>query len=319
MNNKLILEKLDHLQISYKTNYDLSRSSYFRTGGYVDLVIYPNTIEKFTNLVSYFSSANLDYSVFGSTTNCIFKDDTNLNVIVFTTKMNSISIESNIHIEAGTRLPKMCNVFAKESISGFEELQGIPATLGGAVYMNAGCYGNEISKYLISVQILTKDGQVEEFQKDECKFDYRYSIFHEMECFILSAKFIKKNGNRKDLLKKISKLHQHRHDILEYDYRNVGSVFVTHDLYMDLAKSHIAYKIELIFIRLFVYKIFRVKTNKLLNIVTFNFFNLGEFSDIVSIKTMNVVINNGVKTDVIEKYISRIQFLTGNRVEIELI
>jgi len=319
MSNKHTLRKLDYFQIPYVVNYDLGKSSYFQTGGIVEIAVYPENVKHLVNLVNYFSSFNIDYLVFGATTNCIFKDDTKLNVIVFTTKMNSISIESNIHIEAGTRLPKMCNVFAKESISGFEELQGIPATLGGAVYMNAGCYGNEISKYLISVQILTKDGQVEEFQKEECKFGYRYSIFHEMDCIILSAKFIKKNGNRKDLLKKISKLHQHRHDILEYDYRNVGSVFVTHDLYMDLAKSHVAYKIELIFIRLFVYKIFRAKTNKILNIATFNFFNLGEFSDIVSIKTMNVVINNGVKTDVIEKYISRIQFLTGNRVEIELI
>lgn len=319
MIDKETLEKLDFFQIPYVSNYDLEKSSYFQTGDIAEIAVYPESVNHLKSIVNYFSDSDIDYLVFGATTNCIFKDNTKLDVIIFTTKMNSMSIENDIYIETGVRLPKMCNIFAKESISGFEELQGIPATLGGAIYMNAGCYGNEISKHLISVQILTKDGRVKELQKKECKFGYRSSIFHEMDCIILSAKFVKKNGNRERLLERISKLHKHRHSTLEYSYRNVGSVFVTHDIYMDLSKRSLTYKMALIFIRLFIHKAFRIKTNKLLNIVTFNFFNLNSFLAIVSIKTMNVVINNGAKTEVIEEYISKVQSLTGNRVEIELI
>jgi UDP-N-acetylmuramate dehydrogenase len=319
MKYQLIIERLDCLQISYKTDYDLAKSSYFQTGGSVALAVYPNTIEKFTNLVAYFSSKNLDYSIFGWTSNVIFKDDTNIEIGIFSTKMRSISFEDVVYAEAGMMLPKMCNMLAKESISGFEELQGIPATLGGAIYMNAGCYGNEISRHLISVTIITKDGCLKEMQKSECKFGYRYSIFHEIDCIILSAKFIKNKGDKNILLNKILKLHNHRHFILEYGYRNVGSVFVTHDLYSDLAKNHLAYKIVLFFIRFFIHKVFRVKTNKFLNFVTFSFFHLNKFLSIVSVKTMNVLINSGSGTKAIEEYIYEVQALTDNRVEIEVI
>ncbi|MDC1066122.1 FAD-binding protein [Candidatus Pseudothioglobus singularis] len=314
-----MIEKLNHLEISYKSNLDLKKSSYFQTGGIINLAIYPDTIDKFLSLVAYLSAKKYKYSVFGWTSNCIFKKDTNLEIVIFSTKMRSLTFDNFVYAEAGVMLPKMCNILAKASISGFEELQGIPATLGGAIYMNAGCYGNEISRNLISVTILTKQGHIKEMKKNECNFGYRYSIFHEIDAIILSAKFKKNKGEKNALQKKILELHNHRHFILEYDYRNVGSVFVTHDIYSDLAKKNLVYRFILFFIRFFIHKIFRVKTNSFLNSVTFSFFGLNRYINIVSIKTMNVLINNNTDTRLLEEYINDVKSLTDNRVEIELI
>ena len=317
---EIIKSILEEKKIAYKEGYQLSKSSYFQTGGKVLLAIYPQSVCELEFLISYFTNKKLKCRIFGATSNCIFKDKTNLDYVIFTRKMRSISFEKNsFEVESGVMLPRLCNLLAKKGISGFEELQGIPGSIGGAIFMNAGCFGNEISKNLISVKVFNPDGKISEMSASDCKFRYRYSIFHNLNYVILSARFRVAYSSTKRLMKRISFLHRYRHEILEYDYRNVGSVFVTHDIYSDFAKQKFQFKFVLYFLRLFVYKIFRVKTNIVLNKVVLKMFNLERYSGIISHKTMNVIVNNNTSTEQVEEYIKDVKKITKNRVEIELI
>jgi len=312
-------EKIENLHVELRREYNLSRSSYFQTGPKLNYAFFPSSVDEFIETYLILNDLNLNFQVFGATSNCIFKDDSSLRIAIFTRKIKNIKILNNsIEVDSGVMLPGFCNKMAKGSYAGFEELQGIPGSIGGAIYMNAGCFGNEISRHLISVKVLKKNGSVEIIKKEDCRFGYRNSVFHSKDFLILSATFEKIIGDKKFLTKRISDLHIYRHNILEYDYRNVGSVFVTHDIYADLAKQSKLFKYCIFFLRVFFYRIFRIKNNRILNFLAVKIFHLEKFKKIFSIKTMNVLINSGQDTKLIEEYINRISRLTGNRSEIEL-
>lgn len=317
---------LDNHNIEYEKNIELEKITYFKSGGKINILLTPQDVEKLKLIVIFLNEKILQYKIIGGTTNCIFLDQTNIDIVISLKKFKSIlfdSLNNEMIVEAGVKLPTLVAQLKNKSIEGFEGLEGIPAMLGGAIYMNAGSYGYEISDNLISITIMDKYGRIFQLTKEECIFSYRKSIFHEIhkDKIIIFIKFKIRKGNKIEIENKITFYYNHRRTTLEYKNPNVGSVFVTHDIYSEFAKKSFLYKIILFFMRTFVHRIIRAKSNFLLNIITLRFFGLNLYSDLVSKKTMNVVINNGTGTDKIIKYIDKVNLLIGAdiRREIEII
>jgi UDP-N-acetylmuramate dehydrogenase len=318
-----VVSQVNEFSVDHKVNVFLKKASYFLTGGVIRISIYPKNIVQLQKVINFLGDSKLSFYIFGATTNSVFCDNTDLDIVIFTGKLNCMKLHEGkmeFYAEAGSRLPKLCNELLKKSITGFEELHGIPGTIGGAVFMNAGCYGNDISKNLICVDYIDKDGLLKTVQRGQCGFGYRKSIFQKelKGVIIVGARFKYSFSHSNDIIDKMEKFHKHRHKFLEYSYRNVGSIFVTHDIYMELAKRHIPYRVLLFFMRVFFHKIFRIKTNKYLNYLTFFYFGLMDYMFVVSEWTMNVAVNRGHKTSMLVEYIEEIKRLTNFEIEVEI-
>ena len=326
MVNSSLLQFLNKNKIKFDTDVELKKITYFKSGGVIDFFIAPEGIDMLSLTISFLNNNNLKFKVLGASTNCIFLDETNIDIIVSLKNLKQIEFnfdDMEVNVEAGVMLPKLVRKLKDNSIVGFEGLEGIPATLGGALFMNAGSYGYEISDYLTKVTFMNEDGSLSNLTKDDCLFKYRESIFKNSYNgkIIIKAKFELKIGDKNKIEKKISFYHDHRYKTLEYKYPNVGSVFVTHDIYKELAKKSLLYKAVLIFTRMFVHRIIRAKSNFLLNQITFRFFGIKNYLDVVSEKTMNVIVNRQIGTKKIIDYIDKVHNLIGKNIrkEIEII
>jgi UDP-N-acetylmuramate dehydrogenase len=132
---------------------------------------------------------NLPFIAIGRGSNILFRNDY-FDGVVLVNKMTNYSInETEVCAESGVNLPLLARKTAKLDLSGFEKLVGVPGTIGGAVCMNAGVGDLEISDLLISVEVMTNDGKIKSYNKDECGFKYRGSLFQSKNEFILRAFF----------------------------------------------------------------------------------------------------------------------------------
>jgi len=319
---ELIGAFLDQNNISYKTDIPLSRFSYFKTGGNIAFLILPDSLKKLQDLVKFFKKNTLIYTIFGNTSNCIFKDDTNIDFLINLKKIKYMDIEENeIIVGAGYSLPKFVYKCAQQGIMGFEGLEGIPGTIGGAVIMNAGSYGYDIGDNIKKVLTLNSLGKIIEYNKESLVFDFRYSNFKDTPdeiIFEIVFDILEQDISKASQIKaKMNQYKQHRYLFLERNFPNVGSVFKTDDIYRDIAKENIGYRVLLFIVRTFVHRLLRIKDNRLLNYLTFKYFNIN-YQKIVSQKTMNTVINVKSKTNNIEKYINHVKSISNNSLELEI-
>ena len=129
--------------------------------------------------------------VIGNGSNILFSSQKIENPIIHTGSIKNISVVTEtFEIEAGVKAQALSKLAYEKGFSGFEFLIGIPATLGGAIYMNAGAHGQTISDYLISAKVYdVKNGKILNLKKEELNFSYRHSILKEKEYILLSAKF----------------------------------------------------------------------------------------------------------------------------------
>ena len=132
--------------------------------------------------------------------------------------------ENTCYAEAGVKLSKLVKECIKRNLKGFETLIGIPGTLGGALIMNAGAFGNEISKYLVAVDILNNKGIVEQKSADEIRFIYRSSTFNKND-ILLSAEFRLEKSSEFEIRKNRDSVNQQRKNTQPLKYRSAGSVF----------------------------------------------------------------------------------------------
>ena len=162
----------------------------------------------------------------GSGSNLLVNDK-NINAFVITTAraIKDIKIENNtIFADSGVMLGKLVKEAIKHKLTGLESLAGVPGTLGGALKMNAGAWGSEISNYLISVEVIGSDGIIKMLKPTDLKFGYRKSSFSSEE-FILSAQFKLKASSEEDIKRIKTKASEGRIKTQPLKYRSAGSVF----------------------------------------------------------------------------------------------
>lgn len=172
-----LLALFEKQNIEYKTNLSVRDRSSFKIGGRVALAIYPANAEQTAIALSALNGAGIKHEIIGNASNLLFAFDYYNGAFVFTDRLDACDLyEEYIACGAGVSLTHLANLAAKSSLSGLEFAYGIPGFLGGAVYMNAGAYGGQMSDVVIHTVALNKrTGQI--CRLDECEFSYRKSIY----------------------------------------------------------------------------------------------------------------------------------------------
>ena len=212
----------------YKENVSFKTLTTYRTGGSASLVVYPKSIDGLKVLIKFIKDNNIDFKIFGNGSNILASDKDYDGVIIKLTKLNHFRILFNrLYIESGASLMGISNTLCKSGYSGFEFACGIPGTIGGAIYMNAGAYLEDISRVLISVKVLDlNDLSIKKINNKKLGFKYRHSILQENNNYIiLSGVFKIKKGNRGKILKLIVERKQRRVETQPLEYPSAGSVF----------------------------------------------------------------------------------------------
>ena len=174
----------------YRLREPLSRHTSFRIGGPAAIMAFPKTTEELKLLLQGAAAVGVQPYILGAGTN-ILAPDKGLDALVICLKDALCGIrrldETRLEIYAGESMAKAA-VFAKNhALTGLEFAHGIPGTLGGGVYMNAGAYGGELKQIVESVTILTMDGEEKTLSGEECGFGYRTSVYQKLPCVIVRA------------------------------------------------------------------------------------------------------------------------------------
>lgn len=208
-------------------NIDVSKHTTYKTGGIFSLLVEPFDVNGLTAIIKYLKDKSIKYFIIGNGSNVIMPDNYNDVVIIKLTNLcNYIVDKEYIEIEAGTLMPKVALELAYKGISGFEFCSGIPGTIGGGVYMNAGAYGKEIKDSIISACVYDIDlGEVKNLLVNEMDFSYRHSIFMNDNFIILSAKFKYDVGDKEEIVRLINDRRRRRVETQPVGEASAGSVF----------------------------------------------------------------------------------------------
>ena len=226
MNNFILeLEKLNLEKI--EKDISLSTLTTYKTGGIDKLVVYPNNINNLKQMLKLIHKYNIKYFILGKGSNTLFSDKEFKGVIIKLDKLNNFKIkQTEIYVESGMILSKLVQASVKNELTGLEFAIGIPGTIGGAIYMNAGAYGNNMSDIVKSVIVLNEKFQIKEIPLEKLKFDYRYSIFQDNKNLICVAANIKlEHGNHDEIASKIKENLLKRKNSQPLEYPSAGSVF----------------------------------------------------------------------------------------------
>ena len=221
-----LIEFLNSLGI-VKENVSIKTITSFKIGGFSKFVFYPNSINSLKESINYLNDNKIDFKVWGMGSNILASDDDYHGVIIKLDQMlNSIQIEGNIvTVDAGVSLIALAYKTCLLGLSGFEYATGIPGSVGGALYMNAGAYKHDTYEILNRVYVL-KNNDFVWMNKDEIQFSYRHTSFCEhKDWIILKAEFILNYGEINDIERIINDRKQRRMQSQPLNYPSAGSVF----------------------------------------------------------------------------------------------
>lgn len=212
--------------IDIRFDEPLKEYTYTKVGGAVDYLAFPRNRYELVRIVEFANREKIDWIVLGNSSNIIVRDGGIRGFVIRMDKLNSVTVSGyTIEAEAGANLIETTRVALHHSLTGFEFACGIPGSIGGAVFMNAGAYGGEVAHILVSAQILTPAGYVETLDARELRFGYRSSILQENGAIVLSAKFALKPGNHTVIRQEMDRLTHLRQLKQPLEYPSCGSVF----------------------------------------------------------------------------------------------
>lgn len=210
---------------SVRENVPLAPFTTFRIGGNAAIYVEPNTAADVIAARRFSNEQHLPFFMLGNGSNVLISDDGFAGVVVnLETGFNKLSIEGNVvTAQAGVRMATFVDFAIRNNLKGVEMLAGIPATIGGAVWMNAGCYGGETSDHLLDVSLVRGEAYLT-LTKAECGFRYRHSGFEPGD-IVLQARFALAPGNASELREIKLKHLLHRNEVQPVNLPNCGSVF----------------------------------------------------------------------------------------------
>lgn len=210
----------------YKENVSFKSLTTYRTGGNARLVYFPFDVSSLRNVLSYIRDNDISFKVFGNGSNILASDSDYDGVIIKLKHLNEMEfLDGKISVSAGYSLCVLANTVSKMGYSGLDFACGIPATVGGAVYMNAGAYLSDISSVLEKVEFLDENYEVKCLDKKDLDFSYRHSIFMDRKWIILRAYFTLEKESVKDMIDLIEDRKMRRVVSQPLEYPSAGSVF----------------------------------------------------------------------------------------------
>ena len=196
-----------------------------RVGGAIDWVLSPTTEEQAAALIHQLEEQDIAWRPLGSGSNVLADDGEHHYVIVSLKELKSNPVFNGnlVSISAGYSLPRLCIDAARHGLSGIEGLNGIPGTVGGALWMNAGAYGQEIGTVVETVRV-ARDGRVVEIRGNEVKWNYRHTSFREGE-LLLGASLVLHPDDREAIVERMEKAKSQRLATQPHGARSAGCFF----------------------------------------------------------------------------------------------
>ncbi len=214
--------------ISVYLNEPLSGHTGFQTGGNAALMVLPQSRAAFIETVKILRNENIDFFILGKGSNVLALDEGYAGAVVKTERaLSDITFGENgeVYCEAGVSLAALCRSCAERGLSGLEFAFGIPGTVGGAVFMNAGAYDGEMKDVVTYADVLFTDGNTGKVYGDELKFSYRHSFAEDCGAIILGAGLKLKKGNKAEIVSRMSELMDRRKEKQPLEYPSCGSTF----------------------------------------------------------------------------------------------
>lgn len=206
-------------------NEPMNTHTTYRAGGPAEVYLYPQTLEQWAFVLKLAQTENIPLRVIGFGSNILVSGKGIGGITCSTKKMNRIVVDENrIAAQAGAPLDKVCELACKAGLAGMEKLSGIPGSVGGAVFMNAGAYGQETADCLEYFDIIDWEGRPATLSKEGVKFSYRH-VEGLPKCIILSAGFSLKKDNFAQLLAARSSVQHSRVEKQPLEFPSAGSVF----------------------------------------------------------------------------------------------
>ncbi|GEL75965.1 UDP-N-acetylmuramate dehydrogenase [Tenuibacillus multivorans] len=199
-----------------------------KIGGPADLFIRPKSIDSLKDALAILKKHDLPIRVIGRGSNLLTPDEGIRGAVIqFGKGLDHLEVlDDQIRVGGGYPLVRLAAMISRESLSGLEFAAGIPGSVGGAVFMNAGAHGSDISKILVKAHILFEDGTTEWLTNEQMQFDYRKSVLQdERKGYCIEAVFQLARGDKKAVLKEMKKHKEYRRETQPWDYPCAGSIF----------------------------------------------------------------------------------------------
>ncbi len=212
-------------KVSY--NEMMSGHTTFGAGGPADGYVEVDNADQLVSIVSLCRKNDIPFIILGNGSNCLFTDKGYRGLVIHVGKeMSSITVSGNIIMaEAGAMLSKVSSAAQEAGLSGLEFASGIPGSVGGALFMNAGAYGGEMKDVVVYADVCDTLGNVIRMTKDELKLGYRSSIIEKEGYVVLSVFLELEPGSKKDILAVMQDYNTRRKNKQPLAYKSAGSTF----------------------------------------------------------------------------------------------
>lgn len=227
MNNVVRFFKENHYN-NVKYNVPLSKYTSFKVGGNAAFVVTPESKKKIVLLIAYLNEYNIKYRVIGNGSNILPSDYDYEGVVIRTNRaLNYIKVNNNfVTVGSGYSLMKLAYKMIEYQLTGLEFIGGIPGSIGGAIYMNAGAYNKEMKNVVQSVTLLDEYGELRVLSNEDLRYGYRKSILQKRRPQLIIETSLKlKHGKKEDIVNLLNKRKIRRQETQPLEFPSGGSIF----------------------------------------------------------------------------------------------
>lgn len=223
-----LIKICSELKSGFFTDEPLKNHVSFKIGGNCRMLISVNSVKCIQDITRFCRDEKIKYAVIGKGSNILVPDSGFDGIILlFGKDFSDIKVtgENTIFCQSGASLKSLCCTALENSLSGSEFAYGIPGTVGGAVFMNAGAYGGEMKDIITSAEYIDSSGELKTIQAADMELSYRHSFFSDRNCIITGASFRLASGNYNDIKNRMNELISKRREKQPLEYPSAGSTF----------------------------------------------------------------------------------------------
>jgi UDP-N-acetylmuramate dehydrogenase len=206
-------------------NFNLGALTTFKVGGRAKFFVETENLEQLKEVIDFAKKNKLTVKILGGGTNSLISDEGFDGLIIKYVAHSIFLGDDYVTAEAGASMGSLVQFAFLRGIKNFANFTGLPGTVGGAIYGNAGSFGKNIGDFVLDIEVIDKDGKLKRISKEEAGFDYRFSNFKKNNLIILSAKFSVKYGDKKEISKIMQECMQKRIQTQPLSESSAGCVF----------------------------------------------------------------------------------------------
>ncbi|MFR2570559.1 MAG: UDP-N-acetylmuramate dehydrogenase [Clostridia bacterium] len=210
-------------------NENMAKHTTFKVGGEAECFIKIDNMKDLRTVLVYARNNNIKITVIGNGSNVLVLDKGIKGIVlnIRINKIETVNYDGRIFakIGAGVKISMLGHLFLKNGITGFEELSGIPGTIGGAIRMNAGAHGKEFKDIVNNVTCMDYDGNIVKLENKDMQFEYRKSILKDKKYIVIEVEMMFQNGNEEEIKEKMTQYAKYRKEKQPIEYPSAGSTF----------------------------------------------------------------------------------------------